>query len=1219
MRHSNQHLFGAIAVLVLAAGAALAADGTFVVDVVVTDARDQPVQGAEVMCVATVNPWCRTTPLSDAEQAVTDAEGKCTFTGPLSNDQYIVQVVLGDQAYAQSVHFSEYAPRQALTLKLTAARRVAGVIRDDEGQPLSDVTILNWGALPLGKTDEDGKFAVLEVERSSFYNSWLYKEGYGAMSIHFPSPLSYCELAFPEGTSVRGDVKFADGTPAAGVHIESDFFEATTNTQGQFESIPISERKRQVTTFARLHRDDTEYFGKSQDDFSNLPFPELHFVLEPLPKRAKVVGTPAREVLLGGQNALPTAAPAAPASTEANIPVGSVEGKAMLAGSNSPVRGTLYYSQTQEIFVLIEVARTDENGVFVGTNLPPNKGYLRFLPDAPVQYQLGGLVEVDLTDGKAVSDLNLYVDVGCAVRGRVLDANGNPVANQWVNISPGPAYASQCLTDKQGNYQFLHLENPGVPYTLSCDAPGNRKATVRLEALSKGSVSEGVLLSLPAEKPKLAISGTVVNTDGAPVVGASITLQSERGENLYCGTDDLGQFLLTCELDVPVSLQVTGIGIVRKVEWRDQDDGKGESNLSLPCEIIEGGSISLDVGQTEAAARITVKHGPWRVIKGRALNEDGEPLWVRVHMVNGEGRKKDLRTEPGGVFLTDQPVEGPSILEFTAEGYQAIVWESGKQFTVPVENLKVVMKKGPFPEGVPIFTAVTGREATPEEVQAIPGGRYVQGRIREYAKLANLGEKEPQKPAAPPVEVEKAPAEPKKGWKVRITDASGLAVDAVSVQPVATFGTLPKLVPKDCLVPDPNGPRSWITGEDGVFVIPQPWVMIWREGSAYTVFGEPEAGVQEPIAITLHPTAKITVHVTDYSGNPKPGWVVGPKESVYNPGQYGYSALPRTAEDGAATFDRVPPGQYTYGAANANYDPNQPTKYVDFEVEAGQDKHVEIRVGEPVAGSPQAILADWQKENWLFQTERYRFETIPGQDAENRANWQKARRQLIEELDQNARDALSKELVEAIDALPKMSVRRSELSPQFLASAAGLLGDKSTVEPLKRYLSRVQDSESSNPPTRLSPSVADSEEAVQALVDLAGEDLVPFFESLAKDETRPPSVRTAALLGLGKIGTERSAKAFAKIRDEAMSLPGAPKTKEDCSHADKMGQALEMTLFVIPYGGRWTDHAKPVLERARVSSDYVWGQLGIEGYTQIVFRRIGAEWFMVQLGHRVMF
>jgi len=137
----------------------------------------------------------------------------------------------------------------------------------------------------------------------------------------------------------------------------------------------------------------------------------------------------------------------------------------------------------------------------------------------PIQYGAAPGTEVAVSDG-ATAQVRLQVPSGGVIRGRVLDAGGEPAANVWVmpeRESDAPVgalipirlrEAKRVLTDREGEFAIAGLA-PDARYMLRASRPYGAAA------IARGVVSgTPVAITLPAAA---VISGIAVDANGAPI------------------------------------------------------------------------------------------------------------------------------------------------------------------------------------------------------------------------------------------------------------------------------------------------------------------------------------------------------------------------------------------------------------------------------------------------------------------------------------------------------------------------------------------------------------------------------------------------------------------------------------------------------------------------------------------------------------------------------
>jgi hypothetical protein len=139
--------------------------------------------------------------------------------------------------------------------------------------------------------------------------------------------------------------------------------------------------------------------------------------------------------------------------------------------------------------------------------------------------------------------------------------------------------------------------------------------------------------------------------------------------------------------------------------------------------------------------------------------------------------------------------------------------------------------------------------------------------------------------------------------------------------------------------------------------------------------------------------------------------------------------------------------------------------------------------------------------------------------------------------------------------------------------------------------------------------------SIGMLVEAEGDTAVRFLTKLARNPDYPESVRMQAVVGLGIIATEKSTKAYVRLRDAALDMPWAPEPQLEYTHAQKMAEAAALTISVIPcMGTEGTPNTS--LEAwprtAWVSDDFSTGNLRYGDY-HVKAIRIGAEWLVVDV------
>lgn len=300
-----------------------------------------------------------------------------------------------------------------------------------------------------------------------------------------------------------------------------------------------------------------------------------------------------------------------------------------------------------------------------------------------------------------------------------------------------------------------------------------------------------------------------------------------------------------------------------------------------------------------------------------------------------------------------------------------------------------------------------------------------------------------------------------------------------------------------------------------------------------------------------------------------------------------------------ATLDRLVPGEYALEVRLGNAQPH----YVYPSLTAGQHVTMEARFGEPPEGSGAALLDAWQRQRFLFEPQSPE-PVVPYREPGDRNL--EARNALLADITRRQRRELAEELVYRIGMLAPDGRGASRLV--LYAGVARHLALDDALDAVRDYLGRV----------RGVTTLGTLDQVAQSLVDARGDELTPFFRRMAEDEKASPVTRIIALVGLGKIGSERSVAAFQALRDARRALPGAPQAQTNYTHGERIAETFAI-VFLEEAPKEW-DMSRGV----QVSEDYQRGMLNNvdavsgQGFATYHFRRFGDEWLLTHIGHTVM-
>lgn len=214
---------------------------------------------------------------------------------------------------------------------------------------------------------------------------------------------------------------------------------------------------------------------------------------------------------------------------------------------------------------------TASDGTYSVGGLPP--GAYTVTLEVPFGYTADGPTSQNVTLGTDdVTGVDFAVAKQGAVGGMVTDDEGNPIAGAVVTVS-GPDGDIVLTTDAAGSY-IVEALPPGA-YTVTLTVPDGYTAEVTELSATITAAGESLLgldFVVTAEPPApVPAGGTVTDTEGNPVPGATITVRDAEGTEVgTVTTGDDGAWVLelpagtgyTAEVTPPAGYEVDGVATV---------------------------------------------------------------------------------------------------------------------------------------------------------------------------------------------------------------------------------------------------------------------------------------------------------------------------------------------------------------------------------------------------------------------------------------------------------------------------------------------------------------------------------------------------------------------------------------------------------------------------------------------------------------------------------
>lgn len=305
-------------------------------------------------------------------------------------------------------------------------------------------------------------------------------------------------------------------------------------------------------------------------------------------------------------------------------------------------------------------------------------------------------LEVEVGEGEEVDGIELEVPAMATIRGRVEDAQGNPVRNADVRANGPVRDSGFSRVDDDGRFEIDGLKGgeyrvePSLSWSSSLRKPGTTDDDPQGEVVTV-EAGESAEVTLVVEARDRTISGVVVDASGGPVPDAFVRAERVSDSAAANAKNSLRQArwggwneqpLMT---DTDGAFTVEGLSEGTYTVWAVRKGG-GEGVVENVAAGSNGVSIELEsTGRIEGHVRAASGSAPQRFTVN--LREETTGFSRRDTFFATEGRFVMEELPPGTFFVAASSTDGSGDTEVTLA-------EGGVQTGVTVELQKMVRVTG---------------------------------------------------------------------------------------------------------------------------------------------------------------------------------------------------------------------------------------------------------------------------------------------------------------------------------------------------------------------------------------------------------------------------------------------------------------------------------------------------------------------------------------------
>ena len=311
-------------------------------------------------------------------------------------------------------------------------------------------------------------------------------------------------------------------------------------------------------------------------------------------------------------------------------PTGSISGRVTIGGKPAPNITVMFMPSEgyQRLDRATAKTTTDREGQFQLTRIPA--GRYQIAAFAPAYFsETGGQVtwggkNITLADGESVEEINIELKRGGVITGRITDANGRPLVQQFVTLAKVEE-KGRTESFYSGNYRMMQTDDRGI-YRIYGIPPGRYLVSVGVP-INKGHVrmGNGNIYYPITFHPGVADESKATTIDVTPGSEATgVDIVTGRVEKAYT----ISGRVVDVSTGKPVANQVCGYGHVARYDnyitsmaSGPQSDDKGEFRIEG---IVPGKYVALAI--ITEGSEFYAAPAPFEI-----TNEDVGGIEIKVH------------------------------------------------------------------------------------------------------------------------------------------------------------------------------------------------------------------------------------------------------------------------------------------------------------------------------------------------------------------------------------------------------------------------------------------------------------------------------------------------------------------------------------------------------------------------------------------------------------